>query len=99
MIACRGTLHRVVILLRIILGILIAVVAAVVAVPVLVVFDLISGGTAFGLCPSGVRTCEPGYFAGIELLAALLLVLAVAVSGIALCAKGIRHFDTPSIEY
>lgn len=74
-------------------------VAAVVAVPVLIVFDLVSGGTAFGLCPGGVRTCEPGYFAGIELLGVLLLVLFVAVAGIALCAKGIRHFDEPSIEY
>jgi hypothetical protein len=85
----------VVILLRVILGILIAVVAAAVAVPVLIVFDLVSGGTAFGLCPSGLRTCEPGYFAGVELLGVLLLVLFVAVGGIALCAKGIRHFQDP----
>lgn len=82
-----------VILLRIILGILIAVVAAVVAVPVLIVFDLVSGGTAFGLCPGGLRTCEPGYFAGVELLGVLLLVLFIAIGGVALCAKGIRYFQ------
>jgi hypothetical protein len=85
----------VVIVLRVILGILIAVVVAAVAVPVLIVFDLVSGGTAFGLCPGGLRTCEPGYFAGVELLGVLLLVLLVAIGGIALCAKGIRHFQDP----
>ena len=88
-----------VILLRIILGILIAVAAAVVVVPVLIVFDLVSGGTAFGLCPSGLRTCEPGYFTSVELLGVLLLVLFVAIGGIALCARGIRHFAGPSVEY
>lgn len=84
-----------IVVLRVILGVLIAVVAAVVAVPVFIVFDLVSGGTAFGLCPSGLRTCEPGYFAGFELLGVLLLVLFVAVGGIALCAKGIRRLQDP----
>jgi hypothetical protein len=95
MAAARGTLPYVIIVLRIILGILIAVVAAVAAVPVLVVFDLVSGGTAFGMCPAGLRTCQPGYFAGIELLAVLLLVLFIAIGGIALCAKGIRRLQDP----
>jgi len=86
---------HVIIVLRLILGVLIAVVAAIVAIPVLIVFDLISGGTAFGMCPGGLRTCEPGYFAGVELLGARMLALFVAVGGIALCAKGIRRLEDP----
>jgi len=86
---------HVIIVLRLILGVLIAVVAAIVAIPVFIVFDLISGGTAFGMCPGGLRTCEPGYFAGVELLGALMLALFVAVGGIALCAKGIRRLEDP----
>ena len=80
-------------LLRVILGILLAVVAAVVVVPLFLVFDLASGGTAFGLCPAGLRRCEPGYFTGVELLAVLLLVLFAAIGGIALCTRGIRYFE------
>jgi len=84
-----------IIVLRLVLGVLIAVVAAIVAVPVFIVFDLVSGGTAFGMCSSGLRTCEPGYFAGVELMGGLLLALFVAIGGIALCAKGIRSLEDP----
>ena len=82
-----------VVALRVIVGILLAVVAGVLVVPLLIVFDLVSGGTAFGLCPSGLRACQPGYFTGIELLAGLLLVLFVAIAGIGLCGRAIRHFE------
>ena len=93
------TLHRVVVLLRIIIGILAAVVAAVLAVPLLIAFDLVDGGDAFGLCPLGLRGCNPGYFTGIELLGILMLVLFVAIAGIGLCARGIRHFQPQTNDY
>ncbi len=88
-----------VVVLRILQGIFIAIAAAAVVIPVFVVYDLVSGGTAFGLCPTGLRTCEPGYFAGPELLGVLLLVLFFAIGGIALCARGIRHFESPNGKY
>lgn len=88
-----------VVVLRIVLGVLLAVVAAVLVVPLLIVFDLASGGTAFGLCPTGLRACQPGYFTGVELLGVLLLVLFVAIAGIGLCARGIRYLDARNDEY
>lgn len=93
MAAYRGTLPRVVVTLRIAMAVLVAIVAAVFGVPLLLVFDLISGGTAFGLCPSGLRVCQPGYFTGLELLGLLLTVAFFAVAGIGLCARAIRHFE------
>jgi hypothetical protein len=99
MFASRGTLPGVVVLLRVVLGILIAIAAAIVVIPVFVVFDLVSGGTAFGLCPTGLRTCEPGYFAWAELLGILLLALFVLGAGMALCVRGIRHFQGAGAKY
>lgn len=99
MAAPRGTLPCVVVVLRIVLGVLLAVVAAVLVVPLLIVFDLVSGGTAFGLCPTGLRVCQPGYFTGIELLGVLLIVLFVAIAGIGLCVRGIRRFEKQADDY
>ncbi len=82
-----------IIALRILLGILLAVAAAIVVIPLLLVFDLVTGGTALGLCPSGLGTCQPGYFTGLELLGVLLVALFVAIAGIGLCAKGIRYLE------
>lgn len=84
--------------LRFVVGVLLAVVAVVLVVPLFLVFDLVSGGTAFGLCPSGLRACQPGYFSGIELLGLLLIVLFVAVAGIGLCARFIRRFQERRLE-
>jgi hypothetical protein len=91
--AGRGTLPHVVVALRVVMGVLFAVVTAVLVLPLLLVFDLISGGTALGLCPAGLRVCQPGYFTGPELLGVLLIVVFVAVMGIGLCARGIRYLE------
>ena len=82
-----------IIALRILLGVLLAAAAAIIVVPLLLVFDLVSGGTAFGLCPNGLGTCQPGYFTGLELLGLLLAMLFVAIAGVGLCARAIRHLE------
>ena len=87
-----------VILLRVVQAILLAGVAAIAAVPLFLVFDLVSGGTALGLCPNGLARCEPGYFSGIELFGILLVVLFVAVEGIGLCAAGIRRVQSAKYQ-
>lgn len=85
--------------MRFIQAILLAVVAALAAVPLFLVFDLVSGGTALGLCPNGLARCEPGYFAGVELIGILFVVLFVAIGGIGLCAAGIRRVQGSSSKY
>ena len=87
-----------VILLRAVQAILLAVVAAIAAVPLFLVFDLVSDGTALGLCPSGLARCEPGYFSGIELFGILLVPLSIAIGGVGLCAAGIRRVQNTKYE-
>ena len=87
-----------VILLRAVQAILLAVVAAIAAVPLFLVFDLVSGGTALGLCPSGLARCEPGYFSGIELFGILLVALFVAIGGVGLCSAGIRRVQNTKYQ-
>lgn len=69
--------ERVSIVLRVVIGLLVAAVVAVALVPALVIMDLNSGGTGWGLCPDGVAECRNSYFAGFELIAIGALVLFV----------------------
>ena len=74
------------VVLRIVIGLLVAAVVAVAAVPMLVIMDLNSGGTGWGLCPGGIGDCRTSYFVGFELLAigavilfALVFVIRIAI--------------------
>lgn len=79
--------------LRILLGILLVLGASILVIPALVLFDLVSGGTGWGLCEAGIDGCDVGYFAGAELAAILLLALFVVVGLAAACARTIRHLE------
>jgi hypothetical protein len=83
----------VLIVFRILFGVLIAVAVATALVPMLVIADLASGGSGWGLCPEGISTCSTSYFAGPELLATLLVVLFATLAGIAVCARWIRRLE------
>lgn len=81
--------------LRIILGVLIVAVFAIAAIPLLVLLDLIDGGSGWGLCPSGLRACDDSYFTGPELLALLALALFVLLGLIRLCQLGLSRVEKP----
>lgn len=81
---------RVLIAWRVILGALILAAAAVAVVPLLVLVDLTTGGTGWGLCPAGLEACSNSYFAGPELFVLLIVVLFVLLGGIAICIKRLR---------
>lgn len=51
-------------------------------VPVLVLIDLLDGGTGWGLCPQGLQACDKPYTAGAELILVLTLALFLTVFGI-----------------
>jgi len=55
--------------------------------------DLKDGGSGWGLCPQGLDACRSSYFAGFELLAGLILVLAVVLLLIHLCVKLMRRLE------
>jgi hypothetical protein len=65
------------IVLRIIIGILIAAAVGVALLPLLVLMDLGSGGTGWGLCLSGVGACRNSYFSGFEMVAVFFVALFV----------------------
>ena len=61
--------------IRIVVGIIIAGIVAVALVPMLVLLDLVAGGTGWGLCGGGTGACATSYFDGPELAAGLMLLM------------------------
>ena len=65
-------------------------ITGVAVVPMLIVLDLSTGGTGWGLCPDGMDACQSSYFAGPELLGLLAAALFVGVALVAACVRGLR---------
>ena len=61
--------------LRVFSVVVIIAIIAVAAIPLLVLVDLVGGGDGWGLCPSGIGSCETSYFDGFELVTALSVIL------------------------
>jgi hypothetical protein len=63
------------------IGVLLLAVAALglLVVPMLILVDLVTGGTGFGLCPGGIEACELPFTAGPELMIILTLALFAVV--------------------
>ncbi len=81
------------ILLRMLVGLLAAAAIALALVPLMILLDLKDGGTGWGLCNSGLVHCRNSYFAGFELLAAVVLVMLAVVALIALCIRLLRVIE------
>ena len=80
-------------LFRVLLGVLLVVMVAVASIPLLVLFDLSTGGAGWGLCPDGLGTCGTSYFSGFELFALLTLVLLLMLGAMHACRVGIRRLS------
>lgn len=65
------------IVLRVFIGIVVLAIVAVATVPLFVLLDLVGGGDGWGLCPDGLSSCESGYFVAPEMVAVLLVAMAV----------------------
>ncbi len=57
------------------MALLLLAIVLVAATPLIVLLDLASGGTGYGLCPEGVEACRSPYTAGPELTVALIVLL------------------------
>lgn len=82
------------VLIRFLIGVLIACIIAIALVPLMVLLDLRDGGTGWGLCTDGFGRCRTSYFAGLELLAALMaaiLVLVLAIGGLVRLMRYLRE--------
>ncbi len=63
-------------------------------VPILVLVDLLGGGTGYGLCPSGLENCHKPYTTGGELAVVLLLALFGVILGIRLLMRLARRLQS-----
>ena len=71
---------------------------AIAAVPLLVLVDLVGGGTGYGLCPGGLDACDNPYSTGAELAVLLAVALFVLVLGIRLLMRLARKLRDESLQ-
>ena len=76
--------------LRIAIGAVVIAIVGAAATPLLVLRDLSSGGTGWGLCDGGVGACDKSYFSAFEIVAGLILVLAVLLGVLAILLRALR---------
>lgn len=79
------------ILIRFLIGVLVAFIIGVALIPLMVLLDLRDGGTGWGLCADGFGRCNTSYFAGFELVAALLGAILILVLAIGALVRLLRH--------
>jgi hypothetical protein len=82
------------------LGVFLLVVVAVAigVVPILVLIDLLDGGTGFGLCPGGLEFCDKPYSTGAELVIVLSIALFLTVWGIRMLMRFARRLQDDSYQ-
>ncbi|MGH8946552.1 MAG: hypothetical protein ACRDVL_10435 [Acidimicrobiia bacterium] len=71
---------------------------AIATVPLLVLIDLLGGGTGFGLCPGGIQDCEKPFSTGAELVIILAVGLFAVVAGIRILARLARRLQDDSYQ-
>jgi hypothetical protein len=62
-------------------------------VPILVLVDLLGGGTGYGLCPNGLENCQKPYTTGAEMALVLLLALFGVILAIRLLMRLARRLQ------
>lgn len=67
-------------------------------VPILVLIDLLDGGTGWGLCPGGLQACDKPYSTGAELILVLTLALFLVVLGIRWLMRVARRLRDDSYQ-
>ena len=69
-------------LLRLGVVLLSAIAIGIALVPILVLIDLLDGGTGWGLCPNGIEACDNPFTTAAEIGVLLTLGLFLSVFGI-----------------
>lgn len=82
------------------IAILVLIVAAIgiAVVPLLVMLDLLQGGTGWGLCPGGIEACDVPYTTPYEFLLVLLLSMFLVVLAIRLVMRLARRLQAESFQ-
>lgn len=77
---------------------LMAAAIGIATIPILVLIDLLGGGTGWGICPDGLQACDRPYSAGAELVIVLAIGLFLAVAGIRLLMRLARRLRDDSYQ-
>lgn len=77
---------------------LVVVAIAIGMVPILVLIDLLDGGTGWGICPLGLEFCDKPYSTGAELIVILTLGLFATVACIRLLVRLSRRLKEDSYQ-
>lgn len=85
-------------MIRILIFLLSATAVGIAAVPVIVMIDLLGGGTGFGLCPNGLEGCDKPFSTGAEFAMVLTIALFLVVLAIRLLMKLARRLEDDSYE-
>lgn len=88
----------VVYLIRALVFVLSAAAVGIAAVPVVVMINLLGGGTGFGLCPNGLEACENPYSTAAEFAVLLTVALFAVVLSIRLLMKLARRLQDDSYQ-
>lgn len=85
-------------LVRLAVFILVVVAIAIGIVPILILIDLLDGGTGWGLCPDGIEACDKPYSTGAELIILLSVGLFLTVLGIRLLMRFARRLRNDTYQ-
>lgn len=67
-------------------------------IPILVLIDLLDGGTGWGLCPNGIEACENPFTTAAEIGILLTLGLFLSVLGIRLLMRLARRMRSDDYQ-
>jgi hypothetical protein len=85
-------------LIRLAVLILSAVAVAIAAVPILVLIDLLDGGTGYGLCAGGLEACANPYTTAAEIAVLLTVGLFAVVTLIRLLMRLARRLQSEDYQ-
>lgn len=83
---------------RVAVFLLVVAAVAIGIVPIVVIIDLLDGGTGYGLCPGGIEVCDKPYSTGAELLVVLSIALFLTVLGIRLLMRLARRLSDDTYQ-
>lgn len=85
-------------LVRLGVFVLSAIAIGIALIPILVLIDLLDGGTGWGLCPAGIEACNNPYTTAAEIGILLTLGLFVSVLGIRLLMRLARRMRSDDYQ-
>ena len=83
---------------RLAVFILVVVAIGIGIVPILVLIDLLDGGTGWGLCPGGLQACDKPFTTGAELIIVLTIGMFLTVAAIRLLMRVARRLQDDSYQ-